>query len=165
MIRDQFQDVKKVTSKEARKKTSMGERNYYAKRITTLQEINKSVGVSMVVTTVIMAIAYAFILLIFIFSQDTESAYELWKFLIWTAVFAIFLIATIVFYVFIKPSNKRKITHYKHELERLSLQALSKVARTYSFYGDNFKQEQIKKHAESKLGEGNLGQKTDDEGN
>ena len=35
MIRDQFKDVKKVTTKENRKKLSMGEKNYYAKQLIT----------------------------------------------------------------------------------------------------------------------------------
>ena len=150
MIRDQFQDVKKVTSKESRKKSTMGERNYYAKQINKLQDMNKSLGVSMVITTIIMAIAYAFILLIFIVSIGTEEPYDLWRFIVWSAVFALCLGFTIVFYTIIKPSNKKKIVNYRHELERISAQALSKVAGTYALYGEKFKQEQIKKHAEEK---------------
>ena len=114
----------------------MGERNYYAKQINKLQDINKSLGVSMVVTTIIMAFAYAFIVLIFIFSQGTEEAYELWKFIIWSTVFALCVGFVIVFYTIIKPSNKKKIIYYRHELERISAQALYKVSKTYSFYGN-----------------------------
>ncbi|MBQ7374289.1 MAG: hypothetical protein IJW64_07015 [Clostridia bacterium] len=150
MIRDQFQDVKKATSKETRKKATMGERNYYAKQISKLQDMNKSLGVSMIITSIIMGIAYVFIALVFWVTMGTEEAYELWRFLVWTVVFAICLGFTIVFYVVIKPSNKKKIERYRHELERISAQALSKAAGTYALYGDKFKQEQVKKHAEEK---------------
>ena len=54
MIRDQFKDVKKVTTKEVRKKAALGERAYYSKRINRLQDLKKSLGVSMIISTVII---------------------------------------------------------------------------------------------------------------
>ncbi len=150
MIRDQFKDVKKVTSKETRKKIALGERTYYAKQINKLQDVNKSLGISMIITTALLAIAYAVVLLAFIVTFGDEDGYELWKFIVWTVVFLACLGFTIIFYVFIKPSNKKKIIAYRHELERISAQALSKAAGSYSLYGDKYRQEQVKKHAEDK---------------
>ncbi len=150
MIRDQFKDVKKVTAKEERKKATMGERNYFAKRVSRLQDLNKSLGVSMVITTSILAIAFAMVLLLYVVTRGTEAPYETWRFVIWTVCFGACLIFTLVWYIFIKPRNKKEIDRCRHELERISAKALIKAAGTYSLYGENYKQNQIKKHEEEK---------------
>ena len=150
MIRDQFQNVKKVTTKEARKKASMGERNYYSKRVNKLQDLKKSLGISMIITTSMLAVAYAVVLLAFIISFNTEHAYELWKFIIWSVVFGASLIFTIVWYVALKPSVSRKIDYYRHELEIINAKTLSKAAATYTLYGDAYKKQQEKAHREDK---------------
>ena len=108
------------------------------------------VGFLLDVVFFIMGIAYAFILLIFIVTLGTEEAYELWRFILWSSAFALCLGFTIIFHAFIKPSNKKKIVLYRRELERINAQALLKAAGTYALYGDKFKQEQVKKHAEER---------------
>ena len=115
MIRDQFKDVKKVTTKENRKKLSMGEKNYYAKQISKLQDLSKSLGVSMVITTTMLGIAFVMVLLLFIVTRGEEKAYETWKFVLWTCAFSVCLIFTLVWYIFIKPANLKKIEEYRHE--------------------------------------------------
>ena len=152
MIRDQFQDVKKVTAKEARKKASMGERTYYAKTISRLQDANKSVGISMIITTVIMAIAYALVLALFIFTRDAkpEDQYDTWRFVVWTVLFAVCLIFTLVWYLAIKPANAKKIERYRHELERLNALNISKASGVYAVYGKEYMDEQIRKYKEEK---------------
>ena len=152
MIRDQFQNNKKVTAKEERKKLSMGERNYYVKKIGFLQDVNKSLGVSMIITTVILTIAFAFVLLLYVVTKDAEKVeerYELWKFIVRTVCFGVSFLFTVAWYAFIKPANMRKITHYRHELERLNAVNVSKAMANYTLYGEDYKNEQIKKHRES----------------
>ena len=150
MIRDQFKDVKKVTAKEERKKATMGERNYFAKRVSKLQDLNKSLGVSMIITTSILAIAFVMVLLLYIATRGTEDPYETWRFVIWTVCFGGCLIFTLVWYIFLKPRNKKEIDRCRHELERISAKALIKAAGTYSLYGEDYKKNQIKKHEEEK---------------
>lgn len=150
MIRDQFKDVKKVTTKEARKKASMGERAYYSKRISRLQDLKRSVGLSMVITTVIMAIAYVLVLLIFLVMKDTEKPYEVWKFVIWSVVFGSCFGFTLVWYIFLKPRVIKNIDICRHELERLNAKTLSKAAATYALYGEAYKKKQEQIHREEK---------------
>ncbi len=150
MIRDQFKDVKKVTTKEARKKASMGERAYYSKRISRLQDLKRSVGLSMVITTVIMAIAYALVLLIFLVMKDTEKPYEVWKFVIWSVVFGSCLGFTLVWYIILKPRVIKNIDICRHELERINAKTLSKAAATYALYGEAYKKKQEQNYLEGK---------------
>lgn len=150
MIRDQFKDVKKVTAKETRKKATMGEKNFYAKQIGKYQDLSKSVGISMIITTSMLAIAFAFSLILFIFTRGTESEYETWRFVVWTSIFAVSFIFTVVWYIFIKPSLLRKIEDYRHELERINAQSLSKARGIYSLYGEDYKRKQEKIHEEEK---------------
>lgn len=150
MIRDQFKDVKKVTTKEVRKKAILGERAYYSKRINRLQDLNKSVGISMVISTALIGIAYAIVLLLFIATLGTEVEYELWKFIIWTSVFALFLGFTLVWYIFLKPKVIKNIDICRHELERINAKTLSKAAATYALYGEAYKKKQEQIHREEK---------------
>lgn len=150
MIRDQFQNVKKVTTKEARKKASLGERAYYSKRINRLNDLKRSVGVSMVITTVVLAIAYALVLLIFLVTRKTENPYEVWKFVIWSVVFGSCIGFTVVWYLFLKPSVLKNIETCRHELERINAKNISKAAATYALYGEAYKKQQEQIHREEK---------------
>ena len=150
MIRDQFKDQKKVTTKEARKKSTMGERNYYAKQIGKLQDLGKSIGVSMIITTVILFIAFVLALLLFILTNGEKDGYETWRFVVWTSVFGASLIFTIVWYAAIKPANAKKIEYYRHELERINAQSVSKAKGIYALYGEEFKKRQQQLHEEEK---------------
>ncbi|MBR2337392.1 MAG: hypothetical protein IKA61_05575 [Clostridia bacterium] len=150
MIRDQFKDVKKVTTREARKKAALGERNYYSKRINRLQDLKKSLGVSLIITTVIMGIAYAIVLLAFILSQGMEHEFELWKFIVWSCVFGVCAAGTFMWYVIFKPRVAKAIEDCKHELERINAKTLSKAAATYALYGESYKKQQVEIHRSEK---------------
>ncbi|MBR2384308.1 MAG: hypothetical protein IKA99_01725 [Clostridia bacterium] len=150
MIRDQFNDVKKVTTKEARKKASMGERTYYTKRINRYQDLQKTLGISMVISTVILGIAYAIVLFVFIVARNTEVEYALWKFICWSVVFGLFFGFTLVWYVFLKPRVLKIIEECRHELERINAKTLSKAAATYALYGEAYKKQQEQKHLKEK---------------
>lgn len=150
MIRDQFKDVKKVTAKEERKKAQMGARNYFAKRASTLTDLNKSLGVSLIITTVILALTYALVLLMFVVSRGTETEYELWKFIVWSCVFGACVIFLIVWYTVWKPHNIKEIARCKRELEILNAEALMKASAIYAMYGEEYKREQERKNAEAR---------------
>ena len=150
MIRDQFKDVKKVTGKEERKKAQMGARNYFAKRASSLTDLNKGLGISLVISVIMIALAYALVLLMFIVSRGTETEYELWKFIVWSCVFGLCVIFLLVWFLIWKPANVREIARCKRELEILNAEALMKASAVYAMYGEEYKREQERKNAEAR---------------
>ena len=154
MIRDDFKNVKQVTSKESRKKRTMGERNFYASSMSKLRDMNKALGFSVKFTIILMSIAYALILTMFIMSQFyPDVKYSLTSFIVWSCIYGALLIFTILWYTVIKPNNLKKIERYKHELEALSAKDLGKISAAYSIYGEKYKQAVVDKHkADSEKG-------------
>ena len=147
MIRDDFKNVKQVTSKESRKKRTMGERNFYASSMSKLRDMNKVLGFSVKFTIILMSIAYALILAMFIMSQFyPDEKYSLTSFIVWSCIYGALLIFTILWYTVIKPNNLKKIERYKHELEALSAKDLGKISAAYSIYGEKYKQAVVDKH-------------------
>lgn len=147
MIRDDFKNVKQVTSKESRKKRTMGERNFYASSMSKLRDMNKALGFSVKFTIILMSIAYALILTMFIMSQFyPDVKYSLTSFIVWSCIYGALLIFTILWYTVIKPNNLKKIERYKHELEALSARDLGKISASYSIYGEKYKQAVVDKH-------------------
>lgn len=148
MIRDDFKNVKQVTSKESRKKRTMGERNFYASSMSKLRDMNKALGFSVKFTIILMSIAYALILTMFIMSQfyPDVKKYSLTSFIVWSCIYGALLIFTILWYTVIKPNNLKKIERYKHELEALSAKDLGKISAAYSIYGEKYKQAVVDKH-------------------
>lgn len=147
MIRDDFKNVKQVTSKESRKKRTMGERNFYASSMSKLRDMNKALGFSVKFTIILMSIAYALILTMFIMSQFyPDVKYSLTSFIVWSCIYGALLIFTILWYTIIKPNNLKKIERYKHELEALSAKDLGKISAAYSIYGEKYKQAVVDKH-------------------
>ena len=147
MIRYDFKNVKQVTSKESRKKRTMGERNFYASSMSKLRDMNKALGFSVKFTIILMSIAYALILTMFIMSQFyPDVKYSLTSFIVWSCIYGALLIFTILWYTVIKPNNLKKIERYKHELEALSAKDLGKISAAYSIYGEKYKQAVVDKH-------------------
>ena len=109
MIRDDFKNVKQVTSKESRKKRTMGERNFYASSMSKLRDMNKALGFSVKFTIILMSIAYALILTMFIMSQFyPDVKYSLTSFIVWSCIYGALLIFTILWYTVIKKRRKQK---------------------------------------------------------
>ena len=151
MIRDDFKNVKQVTSKESRKKRTMGERNFYASSMSKLRDMNKALGFSVKFTIILMSIAYALILTMFIMSQFyPDVKYSLTSFIVWSCIYGALLIFTILWYTVIKPNNLKKIERYKHELEALSARDLGKISAAYSIYGEKYKPDSEKARAAAK---------------
>lgn len=152
MIRDGFKDEKQVTGKEARKIALMGERNYYAKQAGKLRDINKAVSFTNKFSLVIFALTYALIVLFFVLSRKTETPYETWKFALWSSLFGLMVVWVVLWETVIKRRNEKKADRYTKELERLSLQNLSKVGNAYKLYGKEYI-EKVKRETENKLNE------------
>ena len=143
MIRDDFKNVKEVTTKEARKKKSMGERNFYASGMSKLKDMNKALGFTVKFTLILMTIAYAMVVVTFIISPKS-----LVSFIVWSCIYGVLVVFSILWYTVIKPGNDKKIERYKHELERLSAKDLGKISAAYSLYGENYKKAVVEKHRE-----------------
>lgn len=135
MIRDDFKNVKQVTKKENRKKKAMGERAFYAKQLPKLRDLTRAMTFSTVFTLICMALVYALVLLLFIFGKD----YALYKFIIWSCVFGAVAVFALIWFLFLRPANFRKIERYKKELEALNYASLNKMAGVYKIYGEDYK--------------------------
>lgn len=139
MIRDGFNDVKKATAKETRKKAEMGERAFYAQKMPKLKDLNKAVSISTVATFVMISIAYAISALCFVASLlDSEVKYSVVEFVVWSCVFGALLVFLLVWFLILKPSNEKKIERYRLELERLSAQSIGKISAAATVYGREY---------------------------
>lgn len=151
MIRDDFKDVKKVSAKEERKKASMGERSFYAKKLPKLKDLNKAVSFSTVLTLIMLTLAYAIVLTSFILAQfNTEIKYSLTRFIIWSCVYGAVLLFALAWFIVIRPGNEKKIERYKLELERLSAQSLGKISAASTVYGEDYVKKLAQKRAEER---------------
>ena len=151
MIRDDFKDVKKVSAKEERKKASMGERSFYAKKLPRLKDLNKAVSFSTVLTLIMLTLAYAIVLTSFILAQfNTEVKYSLTRFIIWSCVYGAVLLFALAWFIIIRPRNEKKIERYKLELERLSAQSLGKISAASTVYGEDYVKKLAQKRAEER---------------
>lgn len=151
MIRDDFKDVKKVSAKEERKKASMGERSFYAKKLPKLKDLNKAVTFSTVLTVIMLTLAYAVVLTSFILSlYNAEIKYSVTRFVIWSCIYGVALLFTLAWFIIIRPCNERKIERYKTELERLSAQSLGKISAASTVYGEDYVKKLAAKRAEER---------------
>ena len=151
MIRDDFKDVKKVSAKEERKKASMGERSFYAKKLPRSKDLNKAVSFSTVFTLVMLTLVYAIVLTSFILAQfNTEVKYSLTRFVVWSCIYGAFVLYTLAWFIIIRPGNEKKIERYKLELERLSAQSLGKISAASTVYGEDYVKKLAQKRAEER---------------
>ena len=135
MIRDGFKDEKKVTSRESRKKRAEGERAYLAKQIPKINELVKGINFSTVITLIMVGIAYVLVILFYFLTKDSETPYELWKLIVWSAVMVVLVIWTLVWFFAVKPSQLKRAERYKKELEKINLVGLQKASGAYKLYG------------------------------
>lgn len=150
MIRDQFKDVKQVTSKESRKKNQMGERNFYAMQIPKLKEVTHAIGVSSTITFVIFALVYLLVVLLFAATRGTEEEYSLTKFVVWSCVFGALCVWMLVWFLILKPRRLARAELYRKELEKINRAQVSKAAGAYKVYGSAYEEEVRREHDELK---------------
>ncbi len=150
MIRDQFKDVKKVTSKESRKKNQMGERNFYATQIPKLKEVTHAIGVSSTITFVVFALVYLLVVFLFVATRGTEEEYSLTKFVVWSCVFGALCVWMLVWFLILKPRRLARAELYRKELEKINRAQVSKAAGAYKVYGSAYEEEVRREHDELK---------------
>ena len=150
MIRDQFKDAKKATSKETRGKTRLGERNFYATQIPRLKEATHVIGVSSMISFVLMALVYLLVAVTFLVSRGTEKEYSPVRFAVWSAVFGVCCVWMIVWFFVLKPKRLARAEAYRKELEKLNFAHVSKIGGAYKVYGSAFEEETKRGHDELK---------------
>lgn len=123
MIRDEFKnaDKEQLKKKSNEKMQKMGERAYYAKKLSFYSEIVKPVNVATIFCTVCFLIMAGLHILNAVLSNDWSA-----KAIIITAVGGIMLIWCIVWFAFLKHLCVKKAVYYKEELGRLSREYVMK---------------------------------------
>ncbi len=136
MIRDEYNKKKQTTAKfnakEERKKKELGERNYYALQIPKITDMCKALSVSLLITLIFFALAYAVILLSFIVLRNTETPYSTTKFIVYTSIFGAYAIFFALWHLAIKPAQLRKVERYKAEIDRINAENLRKMSYRYA---------------------------------
>lgn len=128
MIRDEFKNVdKKVINKKANKKLQeMGERAYYAKKLSFLNEVIKPTKFSTLFTTIPFLFFSALYLLSIILAP--EKKVETPAIVVFCITGAL-VIWSVVWFAYLAPTIRKKIAFYKEELNRLNREYVSKYVR------------------------------------
>lgn len=119
MIRDEFKNVdKKAIRKKVKENKILGnEREYYAKKMTKINELFTPVKACTLITLISFSLPTAMYLLCLIFVPD--YAVE-WHCVAVLAFEAAMIVWTVVWFVFLAPYLKKRAAFYKKELERIS---------------------------------------------
>lgn len=119
MIRDEFKNVDKKTIKSKVKETKIkgNEREYYAKKMTTINELFRPVKVSTILTLVCFALPSIMYLLCVLFVSDYKVE---WHCIAVLAFEGAMIVWTVVWFAFLAPYLRRRVAFYKVELERIS---------------------------------------------
>ena len=136
-IRDGLEETEKISKRSARKKASMGERNFYAYQVKRLQDLSRAVSFSNNFSLVIFSVLYVLILAVYILLLHSETPYSSVSFIIWSSIYAAFVIWYLVWRFALKAKVAKKAEFYRKELERMSFESLSKVSKAYNFYSQN----------------------------
>lgn len=123
MIRDEFKNAdKKVIAKKANKKIQeLGERQYYAKQMTKINDLFSPVKFSTLFCLIAFCIMAAIV--VFVWVTTKTMTWQCWMILGITAALAIW---TVVWFVFLIPMLKSKVDFYKSELTRISNEYVKK---------------------------------------
>lgn len=124
MIRDEFKNAdKKVIDKKANKKMQqMGERAFYAKKLSLYNDLIKPVKTSTIFCSVCFAIPTVLYLLELIITKKLST-----NALIMFIITACMIAWCVVWFAFLAPRIRKKIAFYKSELARLNREYVMKV--------------------------------------
>lgn len=119
MIRDEFKnDTKKQTEQKIKsKKESVKDREFYAKKISRINDLFGPVKFSTICCLVCFLIAGAIYVLTLIFVPETDIGVVGW--LIISAA-AASIIWSVVWFAFLAPHLRQKVTEYKQRLAEIS---------------------------------------------
>lgn len=119
MIRDEFKNAdKKTIQKKANKKMlEMGEREYYAKRMSKINELFGPVKFSTLFCLVCFLLLSALYILNILIVKGYKIEWHCYAVLAFTALLVLW---TICWFAVLVPYLKKKVEFYKSELSRLS---------------------------------------------
>ena len=128
MIRDEFKNAdKKVIDKKANKKIKeMGERAYYAKKLSFYNEILKPVRFSTIFSLISFCLLSALFLYAIIVTKP--ETIEPWSIVLFI-VTGLTIVWSVVWFAFLVPMIKRKIAYYKSEMMRLNREYVMKNSK------------------------------------
>ena len=124
MIRDEFKNVdKKVINKKANKKMQeMGERAYYAKKLSVYSEMLKPTKFSTIFCTVLFTIAAILYIIGSVLTKEVTTTA-----IIIFCIEGAFIIWCFVWFLFLAPFIRKKIEFYKSEMIRLNTEYVLKT--------------------------------------
>ncbi|MBR3864822.1 MAG: hypothetical protein IKJ19_06915 [Clostridia bacterium] len=125
MIRDEFKNAdKKVIDKKANKKIKeMGERAYYAKKLSFYNDILKPVRFSTIFSLVSFCLLSALFLYSIIVTKPEKI--EAWSIVLFV-ITGLTIIWSVVWFAILTPMIKRKTIFYKNEMMRLNREYVMK---------------------------------------
>ena len=126
MIRDEFKNAdKSVINKKANKKMQeMGERAYYAKKLSLYNEILKPIkGSSIFCSVCFFIVAALYILDVIVQKKASTPA------IIIFCVSGALLIWDIIWFAYLAPKIRGKVELYKSELARLNREYINKTVK------------------------------------
>ncbi len=128
MIRDEFKNAdKNIINKKANKKIKeMGERAYYAKKLSFYNDILKPVRFSTIFSLVSFGLLSALFLYAIIATKPEKI--ETWSIILFV-ITGLTIIWSVVWFAFLVPMIKRKIVFYKSEMMRLNREYVLKNSK------------------------------------
>lgn len=125
MIRDEFKNAdKKVIDKKANKKIQeLGERQYYAKKLSFYSDLLKPVKFS----TVFSLVSFCLLSALFLFALIVEGFENIrtLEIILFSVTFAV-IVWTLVWFLILVPRIKKKTAFYKSEMMRLNREYIMK---------------------------------------
>lgn len=119
MIRDEFKNVDKKTldKKEKAAKSNVNEREYYAKKMSQINDLFTPVKF----TTIFCLVCFLFLATLYVVGMILDKDFKVqWHCVLVLTLASALTVWTIVWFAFLVPHLKRKAAFYKSELERLS---------------------------------------------
>ena len=126
MIRDEFKNIdKKVINEKANKKRQqMGDRAYFAKKLSLYNEIIKPISFSTIFCTACFALVGVTFFLSAILTKKFDA-----QVIIFSIIALLFIIWCFVWFLVVKKRIKKKAQYYKDELARQSREYVLKHKR------------------------------------
>ncbi len=126
MIRDEFKNAdKEVIKKKSNPKIKqMGERAFYAKKLSLYSEIIKPINTA----TIFTLVSFSLVAIIYIWAAILEKKTNT-RMIVFTSIEGVMVIWSLVWFTFLKRFFRNKAEYYKSELHRLNREYVMKKVR------------------------------------
>lgn len=127
MIRDEFKNVdKKTLDKKAKAaKSNVNEREYYAKKMSQINDLFAPVKF----TTIFCLVCFLILAALYVVCMILDKNFKVeWRCVLVLTLASALTVWAIVWFAFLAPHLKKKAAFYKSELERLSREYVLKRA-------------------------------------